>query len=93
MSECKWYEVGCHMAWLRDELHAFALWCYDSILNGLAVTVEAIPVPDFLLGVTTQALPSGVAFFVNALELPVGLSIIVSAYIARFILRRIPLIG
>lgn len=93
MSECKWYEVGCHMTWLRDEFHAFALWLYEAVLSGCASAIEAFPVPDFMLGVSTQALPSGVAFFVDALQLPVGLAIIGSAYIARFLLRRIPVIG
>lgn len=93
MQECKWYDVSCWMSWVRDELHAFSLWVYEAILSGLATAVEAFPVPDFLMGVNTQALPSGLAFFVDALDLPAGLTIIVSAYIARFVLRRIPFIG
>lgn len=91
--ECKWYDVGCGLEWLRDEFHAFAIWLYDQILGALATLFEAIPVPGFFSQMTSFEIPSGVAFFASAFEIPFGLSVVVSAYIARFVLRRIPGIG
>jgi len=38
-------------------------------------------------------LPTSVSWAASAFQLDVGLGIIVSAYISRFILRRIPIIG
>lgn len=93
MATCKWYDVSCGAEWVRDEMHAFSLWCYESVLSGMASLFEAIPVPDFFLQVGTVQMPAGVAFFASAFEIPFGLSLLVGAYIARFILRRIPVIG
>ncbi len=93
INTCAWYDPSCGLAWFRDELQAFALWLWDSLLAGIASLFEAIPVPDFMLNVTTYTLPSTVAWAVSPFQIDIGLSIIVSAYIARFILRRIPIIG
>lgn len=93
MSECNWYNPSCSLGWLKDELHAFSLWLWESILNGLAVAFEAIPVPGFLQTFSTFSMPPGVAYFLEAFEIHFGLGVVVSAYIARFILRRIPGIG
>lgn len=90
---CSWYDPSCALAWLRDELQAFGLWIWDSILSGLVSTFEAIPAPDFMQNVGTHSIPSGVAWAASAFQLDVGLAIIVSAYTARFILRRIPVVG
>lgn len=78
---------------MRDELQAFGVWLWDGILSGLASLFEAFPVPDFLQNVGTHTIPSSVSWAASAFQLDVGLAIIVSAYTARFILRRIPGIG
>lgn len=90
---CKWYDVPCWLGWLRDELKALLLWWYDSLLGGLASLLEAIPVPDFFAQISTIQVPDGVAFFASAFQLPFGVGLVVGAYTARFILRRIPFIG
>lgn len=92
-NECKWYDPSCALTWLSDELKAIWLWLYDSILSGFAAVIEAIPVPDFLLNLHSFTLPPTLSWFVNCLNLPIGLGIVVTAYTARFILRRIPFIG
>lgn len=38
-------------------------------------------------------LPDSVWYFLNLFQVPTGISLMVSAIIARFIIRRIPLIG
>lgn len=40
-----------------------------------------------------NALPAEMGYYLNLTLVPTGLSMVISAYIARFILRRIPLIG
>lgn len=92
-NECSWYDPSCALKWLADELKAFFLWLYDSILSGFAALLEMIPVPEFMANVGTFSLPSGVAYFASAFELPFAMGVIVAAYTARFILRRIPVIG
>jgi hypothetical protein len=90
---CAWYDPSCSLAWLRDELQALGVWLIDSLLSAMAGIFEAIPVPDFMVNAGTHTIPSGVSWAASAFQLDVGLGIIVSAYIARFILRRLPVIG
>ncbi|MAY15260.1 MAG: hypothetical protein CMI06_07980 [Oceanospirillaceae bacterium] len=90
---CEWYDPSCALGWLRDEFQAFGVWIWDSILSGIASVFEAIPVPEFMLNVDSYTLPTSVSWAASAFQLDVGLGIIVSAYISRFILRRIPIIG
>ena len=90
---CKFYDPSCALKWLSDEFKAFWLYIYDSFLSGLAVVVEAITVPDFLLNVQTVIIPSSVSWFLQPFNITFGLTAIVVAYTARFVLRRIPFIG
>jgi len=92
-NSCEWYDPSCALQWLSDEFKAFWLYLYDSLITGLAVVVEAIPVPDFLSNIQSVSLPSGVAWFIEPFNIGYGLIAIVGAYTARFILRRIPFIG
>ena len=39
------------------------------------------------------ALPSGVWYFLNYCEVPFGLPLLISAYISRFLIRRMPVVG
>ena len=68
-------------------------WFWEKIMGALASLIEIIPVPDFLLNLPSLVMPSGVSYFANVAEIPFGITIIVSAYTARFLLRRIPFIG
>jgi len=90
---CSWYDPSCALTWLRDELHAFSLWVWNGILSSMASLFEVIPIPSFMTGLGVHTLPPGISWAASAFQLDVGLTIIVSAYTARFILRRIPVIG
>jgi hypothetical protein len=92
-NECSWYDPSCALSWLAEEIKAIFIWIYDGILSAIATLFESIPVPDFLANLQSYELPSSIAWAANALNLPFGLGIIVTAYTARFILRRLPFIG
>jgi len=92
-TQCSWYEVDCWLLWLRDELKQLVLWVYDSILSAVIGLLEMLPVPDFLVDLQPITIPAGVSWAAAPLQITFGLSICVTAYIARFILRRIPIIG
>ncbi|WP_368648912.1 DUF2523 domain-containing protein [Castellaniella ginsengisoli] len=63
------------------------------------VTSEFIPVLMGLLpnsGFLSSSfggIPSSVAYFLNLFMVPQGISMVFSAYVTRFIIRRIPVIG
>ena len=92
-NECSWYDPSCALKWLSDELKAIWLYIYDALLSGLAALFESIPVPDFLANIQSYTLPPAVAWAAESFNLEYGLGVIVAAYVARFIVRRIPIIG
>lgn len=67
----------------------------EQVLDGLAMLIEAIPVPDAVAEWNSSA---GAAFadagyIAEIFALDVGLALVGSALLARFLLRRIPFIG
>ncbi|PCI47125.1 MAG: hypothetical protein COA68_06485 [Oceanobacter sp.] len=93
INSCQWYDPSCTLEWLRDEFQAFGVWILDSILSSVASIFESIPAPDFMQNIGTIVVPSSVTWILEAFQLDIGIGIIVSAYTARFILKRIPIIG
>lgn len=86
--------LGEILQWFLDA----CLWVfhtlYELVLVGLAAVVDAIPVPAWLVGADPfSALDPGIVWFLEALELPAGIGIILGAYAIRFLIRRIPVIG
>lgn len=81
------------LLWWMDESDNQSLSLFDRILSGLASLIEGIPVPDFLVNIGTYQLPPDVAYFADFLLLDFGAGVIVSSFILRFLIRRIPFIG
>ncbi|AVK16916.1 DUF2523 family protein [Pseudomonas aeruginosa] len=54
-----------------------------------------LPVPEFFTqaGNAFQAIPPSVVYFANAFQIGPGVTMVLGAYLLRFILRRIPIIG
>lgn len=87
--------LGSMLEWLIE----FVTWALTKILllifNGVISILSAIPVPDFLddLDGNVGLIDPGVLYFVQPLQLGTGITWIVSAYLLRFLIRRIPVIG
>lgn len=75
---------------LKVPLHLWVL-----LLGGLQDAVNAIPVPGFFSDAShyVAGLPSGVAYFSSGFQIPYGLGVITTAWLLRWVLRRIPFIG
>lgn len=93
METCDLLDVGCWLEWSFDELKQFFLSIYGWFLDGLLALINLIPVPDFLENSGTYTIPSNFSYYLDLLEFETGISLVISAYIARFVLRRIPFIG
>ena len=83
------------LSWVVDFFQWVFEWLWSALLGALLTVLNAIPVPGWLADApnVVSALPPGVAFFLQSFMLPQGLAIIIGAYVIRFIIRRIPLIG
>ncbi|MGQ0619660.1 MAG: DUF2523 family protein [Panacagrimonas sp.] len=68
---------------------------WSELLEALASVIEVIPAPEAVSVWNAQAANAfaGAGFFVNLAALDVGITLVGSALLARFLLRRIPFIG
>ncbi|BCY03532.1 DUF2523 family protein [Stutzerimonas stutzeri] len=57
--------------------------------------IYSLPVPDFVYDAkdALQGIPPSVVYFTSAFQIGPGLTIILGAYVLRFLIRRIPIIG
>jgi hypothetical protein len=77
--------------WLAEKLSWLGEYIFSGVLSAFAWVLEQIPVPDFMSGSSNvlSSIPPGVAYFAGAMEVAFGMSVIISALVARFIIRRI----
>jgi len=68
----------------------FALYFITSEFTDFIVTL--IPDTSSVTG-TLSGIGSGTWYFLNVFQITQGLSLVVSAYATRFVIRRIPVIG
>ena len=76
-----------------DNLKSLFFWFISKIVDLFVYLLSLIPVPDFIQNLQTYTPPEGVVYFLNFFNFDVGIGIIVTAYIARFIIRRLPVVG
>lgn len=97
--ECDWLDLPCHLSsfseWLLDVLLYVPEKVWELLLDGLAAVIEAIPAPTFLAALNARLglLPSSAIYLADIFALQEGIILVIGALIARFILRRIPIIG
>lgn len=88
---CDFYDIPCHANNLLQGFLELISRIYQSLIDSIIDLIELIPVPDFLS--TQFTFPSEISYWLNIAEFSTGITIIVSAYLIRFIIRRIPIIG
>lgn len=81
--------------WLLKVLEFVPKWIWSECLKALASVINAIPVPGFVSQVQGfwNGVPSGIWYFVGWMHLGWGVSALLSAYVIRFLIRRIPVVG
>jgi len=82
-------------AWLATYLLDLPLYILSLLLVGLATFINDIPAPSFFSSAAgwISSLPPLVAYVLGALQISTGVTILVTAYTLRFLIRRIPFIG
>jgi hypothetical protein len=81
--------------WCLDLLVKLPLHLWVLVLGGLQSAIGAIPVPSFFADASNYVagMPPWVVYVGGAMQLKYGLGVVTTSFIARWILRRIPLIG
>lgn len=97
-----WESFLALFKWLSDAFDAFVdffkelpAWSFSKIAEGIVSFFESIPVPEFFTAAANAfgAVPQEVVFFANAFQIGPGVTLVLGAYLLRFIIRRIPFIG
>lgn len=99
-STCDWTDLPCNISALILWLYDFFMWLprklFELLAEGIDLLFQSMPVPDFLedgQAILTALGNSEAMFWLSIMKVPAGFTMIMGALIARFILRRIPLIG
>ncbi len=94
IESCEWNDIGCWFQKYVDFLVDCLQWIWEGALSILVFVINSITSTfGILLPDLTHHLPPEIYYFVSAFQPEQGVSIIMTAYFGRFILRRIPLIG
>jgi hypothetical protein len=87
------FNIDEFLQWINEKVDLiFESWNNQLFALPIAIA-NSIPVPDFLLTMAPIVIPPSVSYYAQIFEMPFGFQIMVSAFIARFALRRIPFIG
>jgi len=83
------------VTWVVTFFQWLAVKVFTLIFDALVAVLSLIPVPEWLSSISgnISGLSGGILFFIEPFQLGTGLSWIVSAYLLRFLIRRIPVIG
>jgi len=81
------------LQWLLDVLLWVPRKLYQLILEGLLTVFNAIPVPAWAEGLDLDWIPAGMAYFLEPFSIGFGITCITSAYLLRFLIRRVPVVG
>lgn len=81
--------------WLWTVISEFPLHVLSLLLQGLAAFINWIPAPGFFAdaGSWIGNIPPLVAFLLSSLQIGSLVTVLVSAYTLRFVIRRIPFLG
>ena len=89
-------------AWLRDVISDVAQFFIDMFLNlldwiwsafiGLLDTLPISSMVEQASGLFS-AIPSSVWYFMNIFQIPLGITFVLSGYLIRFLIRRLPVVG
>lgn len=81
---------------LRVAVVKFAVFTAVALLiSALAVLVfnSLIDIDLFAFGQMIQSLPDGLLYFLTVFQFHVGIPLVLGAYVSRFAIRRLPVIG
>lgn len=88
--------------WLSDAYDSFIdffknlpEWIFGKVADAIVSFWEAFPVPDVFATAASAFgnVPPSVVFFAQTFQIGPGVTMVLGAYLLRFIIRRIPLIG
>lgn len=70
-------------------------WVFSKLVDAVVEFFNSLPVPDFMANVsnTFNVIPPVIVYFAQPFNIGYGVTVVLGAYLLRFIVRRIPIIG
>lgn len=87
--------LGDVLQFIFDAIEWVIVKIFLVIAEGVIFLLNLIPVPGWMGDISGNiaAIDPGILFFVAPFQFTTGLAWVVSAYVLRFLIRRIPVIG
>jgi hypothetical protein len=81
--------------WLQQYLLYVPKWIWQHFLEGIQSLISAIPVPDAFAQFTSSlgGFPASVIWFLDIMQFKFGVTVIIAAMAARFLMKFIPTLG
>jgi hypothetical protein len=87
--------LGEMLGWVVD----FFQWLFVKVavlvFDAIIAVLSLIPVPEWMANLSSNmgSIGSGFLFFIAPFEFGTGMTWVVSAYLLRFLIRRLPVVG
>ena len=93
-----WRVFDWALGWIfRGVVIKFVLFTALKLLMGVLVPMAAGYITNFIspgtLTAAFNSIPAGVWYFLDAFRIDIGAPLVISAYLNRFLIRRLPVIG
>lgn len=94
--------ISAFAAWLKSIIEQIAVWTINVLLmilswfwDSLLYILELLGIADQIKASATlfDSMPDGVWYFMNIFQIQFGLGAVLIAYLIRFMIRRLPVIG
>jgi hypothetical protein len=87
--------LGNFATWLWTGLQHLGLIVFSALMQGLATVIQDIPAPAFFSDISgwVGSIPPFVSYLIQGLEIPQGITIVCTAMVIRFLIRRLPFVG
>jgi hypothetical protein len=87
--------LGDVILWVVDFFQWIFVKLATLVFDAVIAVLTLIPVPDWLDDISTNvgSVSSGVLFFIEPFQFGTGIAWVVSAYLLRFLIRRLPVVG
>lgn len=89
----EWFQTAYDDFW--NSILVFPTWAFSKLGEGIVSFFNELPVPSFFstAGDAFGGIATEVAYFAAPMQIGPGITMVLSAYLLRFIIRRIPIIG
>lgn len=87
--------IGDVIGWVVDFFQWIAIKIALMVFEAIIAVLSLIPVPEWFAGLSTNIgnLSGGVLFFIAPFQFGTGIAWVVGAYVLRFLIRRLPVVG